>query len=838
MKNGRPRSRRPFWAAAAIAVVAAAVALALMTGRSPGRGDPEAFWSFVLGIPATLAGIIGSVTAVLSWARRQPGGAGRDPDAVAALLAEAVRTQWERAAADRWLVQAEPIPVRWARTARGLAGPVTAAVGSARFAPLPGLEAVRATALRAGGLDDLHAVYGGLGSGRLVIVGAPGSGKSGAAVLLLLAALRYRDELPEVSRPQVPVPVIFTLHGWDPAAQRAEDWLAARLRQAYPLLAGRDGASEAARLLATARVAVILDGLDEIPAELRPVALRALSEQAAFRLVVLSRSAEMAEAAQREFLHGSVALELKPVSPAAAATYLTRVQRDPAPPGWQDLTRRLRRDPDGPLAAALSSPLTLTLVRDTCHDEADVVDLLRFCDGAAEAAQIEDYLLDRVVPAAYAPRPGSPAPRYRLDTAQRALSHVADRMSQGGSRDLAWWRIPAWAPAWPRILAGSAVIGLGLAFLIVLITLIVGLAAGVGPRLPRDVLNSVLAGLAVGAVAGLAAGPGAKGGGSPARASAPRWRQLLAPPSWLTGIAVGLVTGLPLAAGIRIEQGAVAPPGQAPPPFGIVLGLLAGVLAWLAAALGSSRPPAASGPLRRRWPAPGRASVIIGLAVAGTAGLLTAFVGWLGSGHLSGAALGLFVGPIVGLIVGLVAELVSGLSRPSADDLDPLSPLAAWRRDRSARLTAGFIVALLMGLGLAVAYAALYWSAEDPGQPAHHLLDAVTGLIFGLIFGLVFGAIIALGQSQVWPATLAFAQLARRGHTPFRLMRFLDDAHDRHVLREVGTVYQFRHARLQDRLAAAAARTQPVARPGPGPAPVPDLSPDLSPGSELLPGSP
>jgi hypothetical protein len=50
---------------------------------------------------------------------------------------------------------------------------------------------------------------------------------------------------------------------------------------------------------------------------------------------------------------------LRPVSPAAAAAYLTRVQRDPAPPGWQDLTRRVRRAPEGPLASALGSPLTV-----------------------------------------------------------------------------------------------------------------------------------------------------------------------------------------------------------------------------------------------------------------------------------------------------------------------------------------------------------------------------------------------------------------------------------------------------------------------------------------------
>lgn len=50
-------------------------------------------------------------------------------------------------------------------------------------------------------------------------------------------------------------------------------------------------------------------------------------------------------------------------------------------------------------------------------------------------------------------------------------------------------------------------------------------------------------------------------------------------------------------------------------------------------------------------------------------------------------------------------------------------------------------------------------------------------------------------------------QLARRWHTPVKLMAFLDDAHQRNVLRTVGPVYQFRHARIQDRLAAIAGGT-------------------------------
>lgn len=45
-------------------------------------------------------------------------------------------------------------------------------------------------------------------------------------------------------------------------------------------------------------------------------------------------------------------------------------------------------------------------------------------------------------------------------------------------------------------------------------------------------------------------------------------------------------------------------------------------------------------------------------------------------------------------------------------------------------------------------------------------------------------------------------------HTPVHLMSFLDDARERNVLRTVGPVYQFRHARSQERLAAAATNGQ------------------------------
>ena len=455
-----------------VVVVAGAIWLVWVVWRSPHRSDLATFGAFAAAVVTIAAGQI-------AWAKnigvrwRSGESQQRALDRVADLLSNAVKDQWTRAALDRRL-QPEPIPVRWARPSQPFAGPVSAAADSRQFPPLPGLTAARRRDLHTGQLWDLHAVYGGLGSGRMMIVGTAGSGKSGAAVLLVLAALKHREQVPEKDRPLVPVPVMFTLHGWDPNTQRIEDWLASRLQQTYPLLAGKGGAAEGAQLVRAGRVAVILDGLDEIADELRPVVLQALSQQAAFRVVLLARSAEIAAAAKHGLLEGAVALELQDIDPPAAADYLTRVQLDPAPRGWRELIGRLRQAPDSPIAKALSSPLALTLVRDTYRAATT------FASSSTSAMppitlpreDIEDHLLDRVLPAAYAARPGEPAPRYDLQAAQRALGYIAARMNRDGTRDLAWWRIAAWASAAPRVIATGLVVGLA-----------VGLWSGSGPGL-------------------------------------------------------------------------------------------------------------------------------------------------------------------------------------------------------------------------------------------------------------------------------------------------------------------------------------------------------------------
>ena len=199
-------------------------------------------------------------------------------------------------------------------------------------------------------------------------------------------------------------------------------------------------------MLDEGRIAVILDGLDEIAEDLRPAVLRALSQQATFRLVLLTRSAEMTQATARAVLQGAAAIELQDIDPGAAAGYLTRTQLDPPPHGWQQLTSRLRQEPGSPLARALSNPLMLTLVRDTYRAGDDVGELLDLRDAAGHPASSEDiagHLLDRVLPAAYTHQPGEPLPRYDLPAAERALRRIAARMNKEETRDLRWWHVPA-----------------------------------------------------------------------------------------------------------------------------------------------------------------------------------------------------------------------------------------------------------------------------------------------------------------------------------------------------------------------------------------------------------
>jgi hypothetical protein len=82
----------------------------------------------------------------------------------------------------------------------------------------------------------------------------------------------------------------------------------------------------------------------------------------------------------------------------------------------------------------------------------------------------------------------------------------------------------------------------------------------------------------------------------------------------------------------------------------------------------------------------------------------------------------------------------------------------------------------------------------------------ISGFIFGngLAGGLGWLGVsfaIALASSHTSGFALAVASTAVAGEGPLRLLAFLRDAQKRQVMRRVGWAYQFRHGRLQERLA-------------------------------------
>ena len=533
----RLREWWPLGVVAGFAVIAGWLLYLLF--RSWGRDDLLSYSAFALAVVVLVVGWLAR-----AWRKTK---AFKSPEVLgqaADRLATVVQAQWRAEAEKSGLTGAGPVRVTWGRRYRPMVGMVTVAAESHRFGPLPGLTLSGEADLTAGEITDLYALYGGLGSGRLVITGPPGSGKTSAAVLLVLDALRHRDGLPADQRSQVPVPVLFTTYGWDPRRQSAVHWLVEKLQDTYPLLGTRAGAAAAAALLDSARITVILDGLDEISPELRPVALQALSRQATFRLVILSRTGEIAAAAVgQDLLQGAAVVELNPVGPADAASYLERSQLYPAPAGWHELTTRIRAFPNSPLSRALDSPLALTLVRDTYQAEGTLSGLLELCDAldglpADQAAEaITGHLLDQVLPAAYASRPGQPPPPYDLPTAQRTLIKIAVQMNKEGTRDLNWWRIPSWAPRAPRALASAGVPGL-----------VSGVLFWLAVRPESGLVSALMFGLGAGLAAGLLFGFAAMGGDRPRSLGHNRPGIALTRESYsilLAGVPVaGLVAGL------------------------------------------------------------------------------------------------------------------------------------------------------------------------------------------------------------------------------------------------------------------------------------------------------
>jgi len=640
--------------------------------------------------------------------RSRPGGwagqAGIGVDAAASQLAVAVRTQWRQEEERRQVHTPFPLAVRWHAVPDAL---MDHWANICRVPAGVGAGSLELT----GQLDRIVEIYRRIPSGRLVILGRAGSGKTVLALRLVL-------DLLDVWTTGDPVPVIFSLGSWNPSTASLREWLCDRLVRDYPGLVapGPAGMSLAAKLVNDHRILPVLDGFDEIATGLHGKALTALSAATAMPLLLTSRPQEYraAVAAGAAVLTGAAGVELADLTPADLADYLPLTTRRAGTGSgtttvWDPVLACLRDRPSSlataNLAAVLSTPLMIGLARTIYSDNPDrdpavLLDTHQF--GTATA--LEDHLLGAFVPAAYQhswlhlPAGHRRARGYELERAQRWLGYIAHHLDRLNSRDLAWWQLGKTLPL-------LEILPLGM------IVMIVCMLAGIVVTLPFWLVNELPGGyggeFAVGLLGGLQA-------------------------ALLLGNTYSFMLSFP----DLVQPGRVQRPTSGTTKIvlaGVVIGFVAGILIWL---------------------------LNDNLESAMQAGL----AGGLAFGLVSG--LGGFEGP------------VDIKAAPSPWDL-----LITDRRKAALQALGWWLAAgLMLGLGSVLE------------------LDSGFGYAFGLLFG--YGLWHLVGNS-VWVRWVVFARfwLPLGGRLPWAVMAFLDDAHQRGVLRQTGPVYQFRHARLQDHLA-------------------------------------
>ncbi|HXL88966.1 MAG TPA: hypothetical protein VN969_08305 [Streptosporangiaceae bacterium] len=586
------------------------------------------------------------------------------------------------------------------------------------------------------------------------------------------------------------------LTSWSPAETGFHEWLEGRLAIDYPELSRQVPTSPrrtmARALLEENRILIVLDGLDEIPAESGVTAIEEISEalSAGQGLVLASQTRYFRDAMAVRRLPGMAAVELQPLAIEAVVNYLKSASPGAAP-SWARILPDLQGDDPPAAAQALTTPLMATLAR-TFYDpvqhetpSAALPDPKELLDREAfpEPAAVRNHLVDVFLDAAYRQEPES-----RRQQARRALTFLAHDLDdhRGRVTNLDWWQLDRAAPQWLSgivvgILAGTAgAIGLGAvprsAGIGLATAASVGLAvrllahhsrlggrtslssdSGIGSSLGGGLLGG-LAGTLIVICFGVVANPGSALTGALAAClavGAMRWFWAALAGGFAGGIAAALTGTPPITSDAWLVNGI---------GVGLAVGCAAGIT-------------------RHNRPARGRRFSHIGLAVGIAAGLTMGIAAWLQAGELRGL--------VVGTVTVLGASTIGGVEAPPANTRKAATPKRSLSADRSTfwvnAVLGGLVVGVSTGLG------------PRPHGPGNGLEAALEiGITNTVTVGLAFGFV----RATYGRFFLARTWLAMRGDLPWRLMTFLRRAHEDYgVLRQNGASYEFRATDLQHRLA-------------------------------------
>jgi NACHT domain len=782
-------------------------------------------WLDLVRVYAWLAlAIFAAALVYFTWRQAQPKKSKkRDPRKVAELLAEAVNAQWVSETKRRRVFNPYALPVQWAAADPALFTPWPVIVKQATGSPggSPELAATWAadSVQLAGGDKELADVFGRIPTRMLVVLGEPGAGKTILLVRFVLELLS-RDR-PKGDRP---VPIVLPMASWNPEAEDLRSWIE-RSIATDPVGLARltpDDPGMAGALLNADLILPILDGFDEIPEKMRTSAIDGINEAIKPRhgLILTSRTEEYRNAVHGEdgvrmVLDGAAGIELRPLDASTVTDYLKQASNSPEiAERWDAITCTFKASNPLPVAQALTTPLMVTLARaiynprDNDEDAATIqhhpTELLD-PDRFRKKEDVEIYLLDKFIWAAYRPHPKSSHPSrscpWNYDQAKRWLVFLArnQQTQENGAPEIAWWKLDHAAPKYLVATVLAMTLGIAAAagypfvgFGIGLTTgLIVGLAvrrlaspweSKLLPSVDKGIVRGLFGGLVGGVIAGLVAAATLPNG--------PR----------NSGLGAYLIGGL----GIGI-------------PAAVLGDLIASLAAGFAGTIAVSfyEHAAAFTPLRT-WVGSGL-HVTNGLGVAFAAFLTVEIANrravpsnglrwsrvWttcgLGCGILVGfiaiIQLGRGPGVLVAVAATIAAALTGGVAAAVASNPESaVPPIVVLHRDRGAFLRTWLVFGVALGLITGITNDLSPGPTGHPGGPAF-------GIAVGLSNVIIPGLGLAFIQARWGAFTLARCWLALTGQLPWQLMTFLDDAYDRGVFRQVGAVYQFRHINLQRRIA-------------------------------------
>jgi NACHT domain-containing protein len=785
----------------------AAVCALILTNRA--ATDAEGTLTrWLLLVPLGITGTAAAI-AVIRGARAPKGGGGEtgSPQEQAGRLADV----WALHVANQWWPEyqrrvgdtSSPLAVAWRSTSdrRALpladiaraSGRLPSQYSKVQHPPVSVREAERPVDPLVGIGSDLaglfvHKVH----SGRLVVLGTSGSGKTVLLIRLVLDLIEGRS-------PGAPVPVLVPAVGWDPDREGLWDWIGRKAMETDPWLTDCPSADDPDvtrfdLLRQHSRILPILDGIDELSAPAMHDALRKIesSLRNSEGIVVSSQTrpyTELMDSPDGRRLSQAPGIEISALDADESFAYLiARAANDDADQ-WRSV--RAAAEPGSALAEVFSTALMVSLADRIYNPGPEPLSRLRerpthLLSVGQEADAVQAYLVESFVPAAYRSsrrpaRAGSEsAGRFRSGRvatadAERWLTVLARTMQTTGPgrASFAWWELADAAPAWwPAVVVG------------LLGAVPAGLAGWVNP--PSGV------GLGVGLVTALCIGLGTR------RLVGRHWPEhpyLIESSAGAVG--AGLISGLVggmlgasfreagalggITGGIAIGFGVGAITGALP---GFVGGLIGAFFGEVLAGHGHGWPAGAASALGaavtlgivtrktgRRIPVRGGTWAASGLyrgLVVG--GVMSAAIG-LGTVHRKGAVIGSVAALVAFTALGLMAGLTSESAIPDQATTSMQNVL------RADRLTF-WLFALVGGIS---------------GLLAIFLVNprvAIAGGICGAL-GLSFF------QAAWGRYVLARLWFASRRELPLDLIGFLEDARRRDVLRQVGSRYEFRHAQLR-----------------------------------------